>query len=362
MPAYKDTKQNTWLIKFKYKTWDKKTKWVTKRGFETKKEALTWEYECKSKLSGKSDMNLNVFSDLYLKNLEVRLKPDTFASKKAMIDKWILPYLGNHNLVELSTQDVMLWQNTIMAHETKTGNKLSKSYIKTLHNQLSAMLNHAVKYYGLTKNPAAIVGNCGTDKEVKNSFWTKDEFNKFAEAIMDEPEYYYFFEIQYWCGLREGEALALTLKDIDFTNKTININKTYYVLNGKEYVTTPKSQESIRTVTVPDFLIKDLKDYIDMIYEPEEDQRIFQLSKSGLHRAIRRGAKKANIPVIRIHDLRHSHVSLLINMGFTAPVIGKRVGHSSAYITFHYAHMFPNAQEDLADKLNELNKENLENE
>lgn len=357
MPAYKDTKKNTWLVKFKYKTWDKKTKWITKRGFTTKREALDWEAQCKSKFSGKSDMTLKTFSDLYLKNLEVRLKPDTYSNKKSMIDNWIIPYLGNHVLLEINTQDVMLWQNALMAYESKTGTKLSKSYLKTLHNQLSAMLNHAVKYYGLNKNPAAIVGNMGTDKEVKTSFWTKKQFQAFAEAIMDEPEYYYFFEILYWCGLREGEALALTLKDIDFEAKTINVNKTFYVLNGKEYVTTPKSIDSNRIVSMPNFIVKDLKDYVEMIYKPEDNQRLFQLSKSGLYRAMKRGSKKAGVPAIRIHDLRHSHVSLLINMGFTAPTIGKRVGHSSAYITFHYAHMFPNAQEDLASKLDEINKE-----
>lgn len=354
MPVYKDQARNTWMVKFAYKTWDKNKKWITKRGFVTKREASTWEMEYKMKSSGSTDMTMNSFAKVYFEDLKGRLKPGTFLNKKTIIENWILPYLGEKRINEINTQDIMRWQNELLSFHQKNGDKLAKSYLKTIHSQITAMFNHAIKFYGLESNPASKVGNMGSDKEVKNSFWTQEQYTAFSEAIMDEPLYYYVFEVLYWCGLREGELMALTLDDIDFNKKTININKTYYILKGKQYITSPKTIESKRTITIPDFLCEDLKDYVQMNYGLENDQRLFPVSKSALYRAMRRGASKANVPVIRIHDLRHSHVSLLINLGYSATAIAKRVGHSSVYITFHYAHLFPSIQQQMAEQLNSL--------
>lgn len=354
MPVYKDQARNTWTVKFAYKTWDKTKKWVTKRGFSTKREASSWEMECKTKVARSTDMTMNSYAEVYFMDLKARIKPSTFLNKKTMIEKWILPYLGDKRINEINTQDILRWQNELLSFHQENGDKLSKSYLKTIHSQITAMFNHAIKFYGLETNPATKVGNMGTDKEVKNSFWTQEQYKAFSEAIMDEPMFYYIFEVLYWCGLREGELLALTLDDINFKNKTIDINKTYYVLEGKEYITSPKTIESKRIITIPDFLCEDLKDYTQTIYGLEGNQRIFPASKSALYRAMKRGAAKANVPVIRIHDLRHSHVSLLINLGYSATAIAKRVGHSSVYITFHYAHLFPSIQQQMAQQLNNL--------
>ena len=79
--------------------------------------------------------------------------------------------------------------------------------------------------------------------------------------------------------------------------------------------------------------------------------RIFTVTKSYLHREMDRGAKEAGVKRIRIHDLRHSHISLLIDMGFTALAIADRVGHESIDITYRYAHLFPTRQTEMADRL-----------
>lgn len=355
MPAYK-AKNKTWFVQFKYKDWEGKYRSVTKRGFDTKREALDWERDFLEEKAGNIEVTLVAFSKTYLADIKSRLKPDTFEVKNHIITRWIIPYFGHMNLIDITAADVMKWQNKLIETEKPEGGKLSKSYLKTIHNQLSAMFNHAVKYYDLPKNPAAIVGNMGTDKQVKTGFWTKEQYDLFAKASSTDITYFYIFEVLYWCGLREGELLALTLDDIDFENKEININKTYYVLKGKPYVTTPKTENSIRTVTMPDFICDELRDYIKMDYKPKGSDRLFPVPKSGLQRAIHKYAKKAGIPEIRVHDLRHSHVSLLIHYGWNAVAIGARVGHSSAYITFHYAHMFPDVQGNIADSLNQIKK------
>ena len=123
-------------------------------------------------------------------------------------------------------------------------------------------------------------------------------------------------------------------------------------LNGQDLITTPKTEKSNRVITMPQFLSEEIQDYIKMLYGIGPNDRMFTVTKSYLHREMNRGAKEAGVPRIRIHDIRHSAVSLLIDMGFSATAIADRVGHESIDITYNYAHLFPSKQAEMADKLN----------
>ena len=175
----------------------------------------------------------------------------------------------------------------------------------------------------------------------------------------------------YWTGIREGELLALTPGDFNFEKKTLRINKSYQRLEGKDVITDPKTPKSNRTIVMPDFLTIEMEDFIKSIYGIKmdfisslygirDDDRIFTISKSYLHHEMDRGAKVAGVKRIRIHGLRHSHISLLINLGFSALAIGERVGHEAVDITYHYAHLFPTVQTDMAAQL-ETEREALVN-
>ena len=155
----------------------------------------------------------------------------------------------------------------------------------------------------------------------------------------------------YWCGIREGELLALTPADFDFEAGTVRINKSYQRLHGEDVITTPKTKKSNRTIKMPQFLCDEMQDYLKMLYDLKKKDRIFTITKSYLHHEMDRGAKEAGVKRIRIHDLRHSHISLLIDMGFSAVAIADRVGHESIEITYRYAHLFPSKQTEMADKL-----------
>ena len=96
------------------------------------------------------------------------------------------------------------WQNEIRKLTDKSGKKYSQTYLKTVHNQLSALFNHAVRYYGLKSNPAAIAGNMGTEERKEMLFWTLEEYKKFSEVMMDKQISYYAFQMLYWCGIRRG--------------------------------------------------------------------------------------------------------------------------------------------------------------
>ena len=183
-------------------------------------------------------------------------------------------------------------------------------------------------------------------------FWTKEEYLTFSRAMMNKEESYHAFEILYWCGIRLGELLALTAEDFDFEKKTLRINKSYQRIKGKDVITTPKTRKSNRVLTLPDFLAEEMQDYISRLPYLKVDDRIFTITKSGLHHEMDRGCRETGVKRIRVHDLRHSHVSMLIEMGFSAVDIANRVGHESVKVTYRYAHMFPNKDLMIAKKLN----------
>lgn len=352
MPAYKDEKRNRWYVKFKYKDWTGTRKDVTKRGFLTKRDALQWEREFMAQKSGSLDVTFATFVKTYRGDREPRLKESTVMTKDNIIDKHILPYFGKRALRDITSSDVIKWQNAMLAFRDEQGKPYSKSYLKTVHNQLSAIFNHAVRFYKLPENPARIAGNMGTERGIQMQFWTKEQYLKFAEAAMDCPLAYYCFEVLYWGGIREGELLALTPADFDFESQQMSISKTYHMLNGKEYITEPKTPKSIRKVHMPDFLVEEIKDFMEMQYGLKSTDRLFPTGKSFLYRMMEKYSKEAGVPKIRIHDLRHSHVSLLIDMGFSAVAIAERMGHESIDITYRYAHLFPSVQTEMASKLN----------
>lgn len=301
------------------------------------------------------DMNFSAFVELYIKDIKPRLKENTWLIKKHIIETKILPYFERKNVSQITTKNVIAWQNELLAFRDEK-KPYSQTYLKTVHNQLSAIFNHAVRHYDLCSNPAAKVGNMGTEKRKEMQFWRKEEYKKFADEMMDKPRSYYAFQILYWCGVREDELLALTTNDFDFERGTVTINKSYQRISGRDVISDPKTPKSNRTIKMPDFLVEEMQDYLGQLYHIEKNDRIFELNKRYLHHEMDRGAKAAGVKRIRIHDLRHSHISLLIEMGYSAVAIADRVGHESINITYNYAHLFPSTQNDMEDKLNQFRK------
>lgn len=354
MAAYKDTERNTWYVAFYYRDWQGNNKKKKKRGFKTKREALDWEKTFRQKQEASLDMLFKDFVEVYAEDMKPRLKYNTWLTKEHIIKTKLLPYFGNKKMNEIKAADVVRWQNEMMSFRDEDGNGYSKVYLKTLQSQLSAIFNHGIRLYELKENPVRKAGSIGGERRKEMLVWTKEEYKKFSEAIIDKPQAYYAFEVLFWTGLRVGELLALTPADIDFSAKTISVTKSYQRIKGEDYITDPKTEKSNRTVSIPDFLCEELQEYLAMLYGFKDDDRMFQfqITKSFLHHEMIRGSEKAGVKRIRIHDIRHSHVSMLIDMGFSAVDIAGRMGHESIDITLHYAHMFPSAQKDMAEKLN----------
>lgn len=352
MSVYKEEKTGTWRVLYRYTDWTGAKKQTQKRGFKTKREAQAWEREQMNLVSSSLDMTFQSFVERYREDKAGRIKENTWEMKNHIIETKLLPYFGKLKISSITPQQIITWQNELLNYKDDKGNAYSPVYLKTVHNQLSAIFNHAVHYYNLKENPCVKAGSMGKKKNREMLFWTKEEYLKFADVMMDKPQSFYAFEMLYWCGIREGELLALTPADFDFEKGTVTINKSYQRLKGRDVITTPKTEKSNRTITMPQFLTDEIQDYLKMQYDIGEDDRMFTITKSYLHREMDRGSKEAGIKRIRIHDLRHSAISLLIDMGFSATAIADRVGHESIDITYNYAHLFPSKQKEMAEKLN----------
>lgn len=350
MGAYKDP-QGVWFASVRYEDWTGANKRKVKRGFKTKREAQAWERNFLEHKAAEMSMLFKNFVNVYFKDVESRLKINTVENKHYLIDNKIMPYFGNKKMNEIMPKDVIHWQNEIISYRNDKGKKYSATYLKTLHNQLSAIFNHAVRFYDLRSNPAAKAGCMGRKNSTEMLFWTKDEYLKFADAMMEKPISFYAYEMLYWCGIRIGELLALTPKDFDFNKHTVRINKSYQRIKCQDIITEPKTPKNVRTITMPEFLNDEMKEYVAMLYKIKQNDRIFPITKSYMHHEMDRGTKDGRVKRIRVHDLRHSHVSLLIDMGFSAVAIADRLGHESIDITLRYAHMFPSKQTEMAKRL-----------
>lgn len=354
MPVYKDKQRGTWYVSIRYRDWTGENKIKKKRGFMTQKEAKEYEQEFVLRNQNQLDMSFKSFVEVYMKDMRLRLKTNTCETKENIINTHILPYFEKKKINEITVADVIEWQNKMTKFENEYGEGYSQTYLKTIHNQLSAIFNYACRFYGLRDNPARKAGRMGKEKTGEMKFWTKEEYIRFSRSMMLKDDYFHAFEMLYWCGLRLGEMLALTPADFDFEKGTVWVNKSYQSIKGEDYITDPKTPKSNRVIQMPDFLSEEIQQYIKRLYMVKPTDRIFTMSKSGMHHEMDRGCKETGVKRIRIHDLRHSHVSLLIEMGFNAVEIASRVGHESIDITYRYAHMFPSKDREIASKLNDF--------
>jgi len=351
LPVYKDEERKTWYVWFRYKDWAGVVRQHKKRGFQKKSEAVQYERDFLKKQSGSCDMSFGSMVELYMEDCKSRLRSTTYEGKKYLIESKILPTFKDLPVNAITAATVRKWQNELLDDDAE----YSQTYLKTINNQLSAIFNFAKRYYGLSTNPAAVAGSIGKKNAEAMQFWTKDEFELFIEAVSDKPASYAIFNTLFWTGIRSGELLALTLDDVNFEAKTISITKSYARIGGEDVISPPKTPKSRRVITVPDFLLDILEDYAGRLVDYEPSDRLFEYTKHYLQSEMTRGCKKSGVKKIRVHDIRHSHASLLIELGFSPLLISERLGHENVETTLEtYAHLYPDKHGEVSSKLNEL--------
>lgn len=356
MPAYKYTLKSgktMWYANFYYTEWTGEKRHICKRGFKTQREAKDYEKSFLDQQVNSCDIPFSSLVENYMEDMEHRLKPTTMENKRFIIETKLLPYFGKQKICDIDTIKVRKWQNELISYRDENGKPFSQTYLKTVNNQLSAIMNYAVSHYRLQSNPCRAAGSMGRSNADEMNIWTQEEYEKFSNAI-SKSSMKLAFDILFYTGMRSGELLALTPADI-LSTKRIDINKNYAKVKGQELFLDPKTPKAKRCISIPNFLYNDIQDYISKLYGIEQGDRIFYFTKSALDKEIKRVAAAAGLPAIRVHDLRHSHASMLIEMGFTALEIADRLGHESIKTTLDtYSHLYPDKDQKLADRLNQF--------
>lgn len=351
-----------WLVKFEYiDPKSGKKELLYKRGFRSKSEARNFEEDFLENLSANvEDLEVKsltfdeVFEELLNSHKYKEMKNSTMGTKLNIFNKHILPTFEEMTIDEITADDIADWQDMIKKKKRENGKLFSQAYLRTIQCQFNTIINYARDKGYIVCNPLADIKNMGV-KGKRIEFWSETEYEEFSRCAMNYPECYYAYEVLYWCGLREGEMLALTRADIDLENKVIKVNKTYHRHQGEDIVTEPKTSSSTRVVSIPKFLKDELVEYFDMLYDIQPSERIFRIPKSTLQRVFQKATEEAGLKKITIHGLRHSHVSLLIKRKYDIFEISKRIGHKSIKTTQDtYGHLFDEVQKAIANDLDEL--------
>lgn len=374
MPVYKNTsskidkktgKERTitsYYVSTRYKDWEGKNQRHVKRGFATRKEAKEYEAKFISSISNNCSILFEDLVDRYIENKKLKdIKLSTLENKLSVIRSHILPTFAKMPIDTITPVIIQKWQKNLMDGD------YAKTYLYLVNSVLKSILNYAVRYLGLAKNPIDATENVGKKHSSSLNFWTIEEFNKFMIALLDEntnpclqnvykvkrPVLALAFKILFYTGLRKGELFALTKNDIDIENKTITINKTYARIKGVDYITTPKTVNSNRVLKISETLAKSIKEYIDAIPNLEPTDRIFEtITSHFLRRALNYNAEATGLKTIRVHDLRHSCCSLLFHLGCTPLEVKNYLGHKNIQITLNiYAHLYPEALDDVSKKI-----------
>lgn len=295
---------------------------------------------------------LDVYAD-YLLYAKKKLKNQSFTSTKYKIDSHILPYFKNKYLEDITSNDILKWEEYILSLN------FTNNQNRSLYYALSGFFEYCKIFYDFDKT---IISNVGCFKKKyekkKYDFYNLKEFNLFIKGF-DNEIYKQFFNLLFFTGVRPGEAMALQFSDLK--NGYINISKTMNE-HGKREITTPKTYSSIRNVKIDKKLEKDLlrlKEIYKKSYPINDDLFIFggkkPLSPTTINRYKLKACEKSGIRPITLHQFRHSHATLLLNKGIMVNEVSRRLGHSKTSTTLDiYSHSDLTQEKRVLDTLNSI--------
>lgn len=312
---------------------------------------------------------------LYITAQKSEVRESTIDKTKSLLEKFVLADLGDIKVKRLNTQILQKWKNDLSEMTKSNGEPFSLKYKRNIYGELSALLNFAVKMEYIEKSPLKVIGNFKDPNAVKKEmdYYTPVEFKSFISVAKTQAEaeekhgnigewnYYVFFMIAFYTGMRKGEIYAL--KWSDMSGDMIKIRRSIsQKLGDGDRETPPKNTSSVRDIQIPLPLKKALNDHYARCRAIEgfsDDWRICGgykcIRDSTLNNRNRAYADLAQVKHIRIHDFRHSHASVLINERINIMEIARRLGHSNAEITWSvYAHLYPRESERATEVLNKI--------
>ncbi|MFI3728501.1 tyrosine-type recombinase/integrase [Vagococcus fluvialis] len=351
---------------------------TTRRGFKTKKEAqlelnrLLVDFEH----NGLQKEKITLFKevcDLWLITYRKTVKETTYITTERYMTKYILPSFGDLRVdkinLKMCQKEVNKW-----ADRTKV--------YKVILQYATKVMNYAISLELVNNNPFNNVIRPTPKKEIeedKIKFYTLNELKQLFEYLDNKVKHHsngklmqkYFSELDLalfrfltYSGLRGSEARALEWPDINFTDKTVTVNKNMSLTKGGFIVSTPKTKSSYRTITLDDKTLKLLKKWQlrqkEMLFANglRDNNIVFtnlfgeRFTRQDLYQRASRLSKAANLHTIGVHGFRHTHASLLFEAGASMKEAQVRLGHSNIEMTMNiYTHVTKEATEKTVEKL-----------
>ncbi len=294
----------------------------------------------------------------------MELREDTIDTKTSMINKYILPYFGDMLVKDIDEIVIKKWKDWMRAQRTKEGNPFSQTYLRSIHNQLCAIFNYAVKRNYIEVSPLIDTKKLGKKHAEEMQVWTPEEFNRFDIQSMEHPETYCLYQLYFWCGLRRGEGLSLKLSNLHLKEAGQSFITVTNSRNARNITGDVKTTGSKRIVPIPDFLAENLREHIAGLYNPKPEDNLFNIRIKTVYTNFHSATEAAGLKKICLHDLRHSFATMLIcsasNSGhyFSPADVAKYLGHATATTTLRtYAHSYASTRTILANTLDTLKKE-----
>lgn len=348
---------------------------IVRKGMKSKKEAMMVEQHVRMvKLQEKrigDKVTVDILFDLMMKEEKrIRRKISYLTTQENNYKRHIHNYFSGVDLNKLTYEHIYQFRESLK-HKKKMQSGttcLSNNTINKITILLSKLFEVGIRSELLNNNPVKKLKKLPVEKKEMN-FWSIEEFAKFRELIKeDEKEYELFSLLAFFTGMREGEILALTWEDVSLRNKTIHVSKTMYSVHKTNYINSTKTKAGNRYISINSKLTELLKDWKEeqskLLGKFSDDTNKLQViqttpitvTKNMIDKKFKQILKRdENLKKIRIHDLRHSHASLLINQGEDYLVVKERLGHASITTTIDtYSHLYPSKQKDLAEKLDDI--------
>ena len=348
---------------------------VVRKGSKTKKEALELEQHLRIVDLKEKRFDFLITTDMLFELLEEEDRQNNrkisyLSTQKNNYERHIKPYFQNVNLNKLSYENIFEFREYLKTKPKKQNDNqhLSNNTINKIIILLKKIFDTGVRKSLIDKNPVENLRKLPINKKTI-TFWSVEEFARFRKLITkEEKSYNLFFTLAFFTGMSMGEILALNWNDINLLTNTIHVTKTAYFLNKRNHINSTKTRAGTRYITINNKLanmLRDwkqeqttlLKEFIDDIDNLQVIQSSpISITKNMIDKKFKQILSRNNdIKKIRIHDLRHSHASLLINQGEDYLVVKERLGHASITTTIDtYSHLYPSKQKSLANKLDEI--------
>ena len=373
----KKAKNGTWTIDISdgFHPVTQKRIRIIRKGFKTKKEALDIEQHIRVVELREKRFDFLVTTDMLFNILEEEdiqnnRKISYISTQRNNYERHIKPYFKDTNLNKLSYEHIFEFREHLKTKSKKqnSNSTLSPNTVNKIMILLKKIFDTGVRKTLIDKNPVDNLRKLPISKPTIN-FWSVEEFNEFRKLITkDEISYDLFFTIAFFTGMRMGEILALNWYDINLITSTIHVTKTAYFINNENHINSTKTRAGTRFITINNKLTVMLTDWkkkqVNLLKEFTSDTDSLQIiqstpiaiTKNMVDKKFKQVlSRNKNLKKIRIHDLRHSHASLLINQGEDYLVVKERLGHASITTTIDtYSHLYPSKQKSLANKLDDI--------